>query len=644
MALFPISVDKVQLSTDAPVSTDAFANGILRDAANTVARAATAGGAQFSNGLLRTALGQVVYADATAGLPTGTQFVNGLPLSPLGALCISSDAAVSYSNGIPFAANGAVAAAGLIEPEAAAYAAAVAAVSTPLSAPTIAAVSTWVSSVKAAGAWTAIKDCALMLGSNLAGALVKIKYPVGAPSSLLNTGMTDSNYQFVGGIGWYNGDLNNNQGLDSVATITQLGVGGSDLSMGLLRTDYRDNSPNWMSVAFDTGTLESPAAINDYNPGTADKRGLTGNGPSLRIASVSADAKALVMENGAVVNPFSGSNGGTTTDLGNGHFTIFRARRLGFDFYGTMRAGFYFLGTALTKAQATALSRATRTLYKTLGRIATATECAYIGDSITAGFFVTNPNNRWSTVSSVSLGRWETNFGAPSSSIRVLNSDAAPLIDRYQDIIATAPDEYSVMMGTNDVLTDGNANGDPTIIADCKAKMLTVLTAMKATGEPVRWNGFPYSPNFSLTKATAYEVAFADVARQLEIPYCSQYLRMADTGDTAALLGGDNVHPNDAGMAFLATGDVEMATLKTTRSVTLDFPLVAAGGTQDLNVTMYSAKLASVVSVAPPGGLNAGLTATAVVTANDTVRVRLTNGTGGAIDPASGVFVVTLNF
>jgi hypothetical protein len=52
--------------------------------------------------------GQVICVDATAGLPTGTQYCNGLPLSG-GALCISTGAAVSYSNGLPFAANGAVA-------------------------------------------------------------------------------------------------------------------------------------------------------------------------------------------------------------------------------------------------------------------------------------------------------------------------------------------------------------------------------------------------------------------------------------------------------------------------------------------------------------------------------------------------------
>lgn len=553
----------------------------------------------------------------------------------------------SAVSGVSVKVAGAYASVTSAAPEAAAYAARVAAVSAPLSAPTIAAVETWVAALKSAGVWDSIKDCGLMLGSDLAGALVKIKYPAGAPSSLANTGMTNAHYQPVGGVGWYGGNQNDNQALDTVSTISQLGISGTNLSMGLMRMDYRDTTIPWFSEALDTGTAEAPAYITDYNSGTPDKVGVTGNGPSLRVVSVTADAKAMVIENGAVVQDFSGANGGTVTDLLNGHFTLFKARRFGFDFFGTLRAGFYFVGSSMTKAQGIALSRATRTLYKTLGRIVTIPDCAYIGDSITAGFFVSDPNERWSTVSSVARNRWETNFGVPSSSIRVINSDAQPLINRYQDIIAAAPEEYSVMMGTNDLLTDGNANGDPTIIADCKAKMTTVMTAFKATGKPVRWNGFPFTPNVSAAKAAAYEVAFADAARTLGIPYCSQYLRMQDTGITVNLLGGDGVHPSTAGMAFLATGDVELATGKTTRSVTLDFPSVApSGGTQDLSVTMYTAALAgpSNVSVTPPAGFPAGLTATATATASNTVRIRVTNSSGAAIDPPAGVFVVTLTF
>lgn len=112
MSLFPISADKVQLSTDAPVATDSYVGGLLRDAGNTVCRAALSGGVQWLNGLLMTALGQVVYVDATAGLPAGTQFVNGIPLAPSGAMCCSTDAAVNYSNGLPRVLNGAIAATG----------------------------------------------------------------------------------------------------------------------------------------------------------------------------------------------------------------------------------------------------------------------------------------------------------------------------------------------------------------------------------------------------------------------------------------------------------------------------------------------------------------------------------------------------
>jgi hypothetical protein len=108
MSLFPIASDKVQLTTVAIDAGDNYVQGLRINSLNTLCRAATTGGAQYSNGLLLSNDGQVICVDATAGLPTGTQYCNGLPLSN-GALCISTGAAVSYSNGLPFAANGAVA-------------------------------------------------------------------------------------------------------------------------------------------------------------------------------------------------------------------------------------------------------------------------------------------------------------------------------------------------------------------------------------------------------------------------------------------------------------------------------------------------------------------------------------------------------
>lgn len=107
--LFPLTSDAIQLTTDAVGSTDSYNQGLRINSTGLLVRAATSGGAQYSNGLLMTDSGQLIYVDATAGLPADTQWTNGLPMSD-GALCVSTDAYATYSNGTPFAENGAVAA------------------------------------------------------------------------------------------------------------------------------------------------------------------------------------------------------------------------------------------------------------------------------------------------------------------------------------------------------------------------------------------------------------------------------------------------------------------------------------------------------------------------------------------------------
>lgn len=109
MAIFPIVNNQVQFSTAAPVATDGCIRSILRSATDTVARASVDSGASWANGVFFTSpLGQVVYVDATAGLPAGVQWCNGLPMTSKGEICISSDVPFTWANGLPFAANGAL--------------------------------------------------------------------------------------------------------------------------------------------------------------------------------------------------------------------------------------------------------------------------------------------------------------------------------------------------------------------------------------------------------------------------------------------------------------------------------------------------------------------------------------------------------
>ena len=114
MATFFVTSDQVVLGTAAVGANDTYRGGVLVDAAAVKNKATTSAGAQFSNGLIRLNTGPVRYVDATAGLPADTQWCNGLPMTAAGQLCVSTDPASTYSNGIPFASNGAVAA--LVDP------------------------------------------------------------------------------------------------------------------------------------------------------------------------------------------------------------------------------------------------------------------------------------------------------------------------------------------------------------------------------------------------------------------------------------------------------------------------------------------------------------------------------------------------
>jgi hypothetical protein len=71
---------------------------------------------------------------------------------------------------------------------------------------------------------------------------------------------------------------------------------------------------------------------------------------------------------------------------------------------------------------------------------------------------------------------------------------------------------------------------------------------------------------------------------------------------------------------------------------TLDFPSVAAAGQQELTISVTGAAAGDPVHLGQPGGLEAGIVITARVTAADTVTVRASNITAGAINPASASY------
>lgn len=74
-------------------------------------------------------------------------------------------------------------------------------------------------------------------------------------------------------------------------------------------------------------------------------------------------------------------------------------------------------------------------------------------------------------------------------------------------------------------------------------------------------------------------------------------------------------------------------------TLTLDFGSIAAQADAELTGTVTGAKTGQPVVVSAPD-LEDDLVATAYVSATDTVTVRVTNPSAGAIDPASQSFYV----
>lgn len=77
-------------------------------------------------------------------------------------------------------------------------------------------------------------------------------------------------------------------------------------------------------------------------------------------------------------------------------------------------------------------------------------------------------------------------------------------------------------------------------------------------------------------------------------------------------------------------------------SAALDYPSIAAGGSEDLTITVTGAVVGDTVSLGLPNPPPAGLTFDAFVSAADTVTIRASNITAAPIDPASQTYRATV--
>ena len=90
---------------------------------------------------------------------------------------------------------------------------------------------------------------------------------------------------------------------------------------------------------------------------------------------------------------------------------------------------------------------------------------------------------------------------------------------------------------------------------------------------------------------------------------------------------------------IVGTGTAALTKLLTA-SATLDFPSIAAVSQANLTITVTGAAVGDEVMLSLPAAPTAGIVFNAFVSAANTVTVRATNVTAGAIDPASATYGV----
>lgn len=113
---------------------------------------------------------------------------------------------------------------------------------------------------------------------------------------------------------------------------------------------------------------------------------------------------------------------------------------------------------------------------------------------------------------------------------------------------------------------------------------------------------------------------------------------VGNSSTATALAAGRTIN----GVSFNGTANILVPGNCVTNTATLDFPSIAAAASANLTMTVTGAVVGYSVSIGLPAAPAAGIVWDAFVSAADTVTIRATNITAGAIDPASATYRATV--
>lgn len=484
--------------------------------------------------------------------------------------------------------------------------------------------------------WLPLIDIWTPYGNNLAASLVKLVANATGITSVTNNNFVAADYTQERGFGVAGG--NSTKYLSTGFTPSTL-FASNNLSFGTFVTDDTGMGNYHFGLTPATGTTTMFVSATEAGYFGAYYQQLR-SGLGMKSASFTTSEQNVVFEGTSVRT--STSNIGTGIAI-NTELNIFRTGFLGALSFSGGKLGFAFWGAGLTNVQLRSLNVAVINLQIATRKYAPqlGVRLASFGDSIVSGGGIT-ASSRMANIIARELGWSELNCGAATSELRQTTNAATGGFQRYTELLALPIGMVLSIYGTNDQrIGDVAVNGNSTLVSDFVTKYNTMVAAWKAAGLKVVIVSCPYTTDSNDTKQQLWVAGCASVAKTNTVPFLDAYNLMKDTGSTATYLA-DTVHPNAAGNLLIAQGVLQCMKGQLLRNPTLDFPSIAAGTSSDLTVTVYNAVAGMQVELGLPSTFPAGLVATAFVSANDTVIVRLTNITASAIDPVSAQYKVTV--
>lgn len=492
---------------------------------------------------------------------------------------------------------------------------------------TAAALDQFVKRGRAEGWYTLLDEVWPFAGNQMTAALQKLKYD--SQAALVNVGVPTTSYAEQKGIAC----VTSNQYLTTGYNPVTAGRSVNDISICgvILKPGVYAGTGGYTIGTIGSSATDTPLRFDTLGAGLVSP--LAGNGnTSWQPKVLGASYGSGTTHHGAIYgNSFYHSPGTAHSGDINSELEVFRCRRFSTLYYKADLIGIFCVGAYLTATQLKAMQIAMMEFERAIGREnMPVNPIVLMGDSITAGQGSTY-TERWAAqIHRKKIGP-VINLGSNANS---LGETVAT------DVARTKPKLVISALGTNDNGIDTTGTGDATLINAANAKLDAIIADLVTSQSGMIICSAFYRSDKTETQCRAWAASFAEAARTGGCWFVDMDRIFREHPSVGSLMN-DAIHPNQAGHDLIANAIAGAIEGIFQRGPTLDFPSVASLGSQTLTFEFLGANTIDRVEVSA-NALEAGLYVNAWVSSTDTVSVRVTNASAGAIDPASQVFNITL--